>query len=998
MISPGTDETLSEIADHGFPIVGIGASAGGLAAFESFFSGIPAGADLGMAFILVQHLSPDHESILSNLIGHYTHMPVFDVQDGMAVRENNVYIIPPNRDMEITGGTLRLLDPVEPHGHRLPIDFFFRSLARDQREKAICIILSGNGRDGTAGLREIKAEGGMAMAQNQGSTEFGGMPQSAIATGLVDFELMPADMPAKLIAYTSHARRHGSATVESAPRSGNALRKILLLLLAQTGHDFSLYKTNTIYRRIERRMAVHQIDSADDYLQYLHRAPEEIEALFGDLLIGVTKFFRDPDTFRLLEEQVIPRLFSGKASRNGAIRIWCAGCSTGEEAYSLAILLLERMEILKQTYQVQIFATDIDARAIATARTGLYSACIANDIQPERLTRFFTIEAESNQYRIQKSIRDMVVFSTHDVIKDPPFSHLDMISCRNLMIYMGGELQKKLIPLFHYTLKPGGILFLGTSESIGEFNELFSAIDGKLKIYQRKQDYQGAQRTAPNQFHPALAERAASVPDRAGKASTPNSPSLRELIEQALLKQLSPSAALVNRQGDILYLYGRMGKYLEPVPGEVGINNILKMAREGLQRDLTTLLRKAAVTKDPVRTMSLAIATNGGEALVNMTIKPMIPREPQEPEQSLFLVIMEELPEPGKGHSENRKRDEKTVPSALSAAEAAAKIAALTEELRANKEYLQAINEELEISNEELQSSNEEMQSVNEELQSTNEELETSKEEMQSINEELSTVNTELQAKVLDLSQVSNDMNNLLASTGIGTIFVDLQICIKRYTPAITQIINLIPSDIGRPVAHTVSNLVGYDRMVADVQIVLDSLIPKEIDVETAGHNWYTMRIRPYRTIDNIIEGAVITFVDITEIIRIRTDLEKANEKLRLAAVAQDANDAIIVHDLEGKILGWNPGAVRQYGWSEAEALTMNVRDRIPPKIRDRELERISQLGLSEDLEPYRTQRIAKGGAIIDVSLTATGLVNETGQIYAIATTERAKERNPVRE
>lgn len=1000
MISTETNGAPSEITDRGFPIVGIGASAGGLAAFESFFSGIPAETDTGMAYILVQHLSPDHESILSNIISHYTRMPVFDVKDGMPVEANSVYIIPPSKDMSITNGMLQLTDPIEPHGHRLPINFFFRSLARDQREKSICIVLSGNGCDGTAGLREIKAEGGLVIAQSAASAEFSGMPQSALATGLVDFELEPKDMSAKLMAYTSHTHRHNGNSTAIAPRSGNVLKKILLLLRAQTGHDFSQYKPNTIYRRIERRMAVHQIETADDYLLYLQHASEEIEALFGDLLIGVTKFFRDPETFKMLEETVIPKLFSGKIAQNGLIRIWSAGCSTGEEAYSLAILLQEHMESLKQTFQVQIFATDIDVRAIAAARTGLYPTSISNDISPERLAHFFSLEIESNMYRIHKSIRDMVIFSTQDVIKDPPFSRLDMISCRNLMIYMGSDLQKKLIPLFHYTLKPGGILFLGTSESIGEFSELFSAMDGKLKIYQRKQDYQGAQRMALNQFHPPLTERIANLPESSRKATVPDRLSLRELIEQELLKQISPSAALINRQGDILYLYGRMGKYLEPIPGEASINNILKMARDGLQRDLTTLLRKAAVTSDPVKALNLSITTNGVVASINLTIKPMISPETQDIDQPLFLVIIEELTltAASKEHFEKRKRNSEPAQTVLSAPEAALKIAALTDELQANREYLQAINEELEISNEELQSSNEEMQSVNEELQSTNEELETSKEEMQSINEELSTVNTELQTKVIDLSQVSNDMNNLLASTGIGTIFVDLQLSIMRFTPAITQIINLIPSDIGRPVAHTVSNLIGYDSLVADVQIVLDSLIPKEIDVETTVHSWYTMRIRPYRTLDNIIEGAVITFVDITEIIRIRTDLEDANKKLRLAAVARDANDAITVQDLDGRILVWNPGAVRQYGWTEAEALAMNVRDRIPPQIREKEFDRIRQLGLSEILEPYRTQRIAKGGAIIDISMTATGLVNDSGQIYAIATTERAKDKNLGRE
>lgn len=481
----------------GFPIVGIGASAGGLAAFEAFFSGMPADADPGMAFVLVQHLAPDHKSILCDIIKRCTRMQVTEVEDGMTVKPNCTYIIPPNRDMAFLNGTLQLLEPSAPRGLRLPIDFFFRSLAQDQHERATCIVFSGTGSDGTLGVRAIKGEGGMAMAQNPESTEYDGMPRSAIATGLIDYVLPPAEMPIQLIAYVAHAFGKIPRPVSSpAPKTENAFNKIFVLLRTQTGHDFSQYKMNTITRRIERRMAVHQIDQLDGYVRHLQQTPVEVEALFRDLLIGVTSFFRDPEAFAALQEQALSRIFTGKPS-GGLIRVWVPGCSTGEEAYSIAILLHEQMEELNQSYNVQVFATDIDSQAIEQARAGIYSASIAADVTPERLAHFFNLYPDGGVYHIHKSIRDLMIFSEQDVIKDPPFSKLDLICCRNLLIYMSGELQKKLIPLFHYALNPGGFLFLGTSETVGEFPDLFDTLDRKSKVYQRKDGVPGA-------YHPTM--------------------------------------------------------------------------------------------------------------------------------------------------------------------------------------------------------------------------------------------------------------------------------------------------------------------------------------------------------------------------------------------------------------------------------------------------------------------------------------------------------------
>ena len=978
--------------EESFPIVGIGASAGGLAAFEAFFSGMPADVEPGMAFVLVQHLAPDHSSILTTLMQRYTRMKVYEVEDGMTVQINCAYIIPPNRDMAFLNGTLQLMEPTEPRGHRLPVDFLFRSLAQDQHERAIGIVLSGTGSDGSLGVRAIKSEGGMVMVQLPDSCEFDGMPRSAIATGLVDYELSPAEMPAQLMAYVGQAfGRPPRLAALATPLTENALKKIFILLRTQTSHDFSQYKPSTICRRIERRMAVHQIDSTDAYVKYLQQNPVEVEALFRDLLIGVTQFFRDPETFETLEAQVIPKLFEGKPA-GSVIRAWSTGCSTGEEAYSIAMLLHEHCVKLKQVYKLQVFATDIDSRAITTARAGVYPASVAENISPERLARFFTAEPDGSAYRIHKSIRDLLIFSEHDVIKDPPFSKLDLISCRNLLIYLGSELQKKLITLFHYALQPGGVLYLGTSETIGELGDMFTVLDRKNKIYQRNEDFHGARRSALGRFLPPLMFKDTDQPLFTGKMVHPLKLSLRELTEQSLLQQLAPVAALVNGHGDILYLHGRAGMFLEPAPGDAGINNILKMAREGLRRDLTTALHKAARSKERIQCRDIRVKTNGHHTLVNLSVSPVLSSTVGALETPLFLVILEEapaLPTPSSALAALAQ----SAPATSHNGDINAQIVELNEQLQAKEEYLHAAKEELETSNEELKSSNEEMQSVNEELQSTNEELETSKEEMQSINEELATVNTELQTKVTDLSRANNDMNNLLAGTGIGTIFVDFNLRILRFTPTATQMINLILSDVGRPIGHIVSNLIGYDRLVADVQEVLRTLIPKEIEVQTPESKNYTIRILPYRTLDNVIEGAVITFVDISEVVRTREALHKANELLRLAVVVHDAHDAITVQDLDGRIIAWNPGAVRMYGWTELEALSMNVRGRIPKALQELALAKVHQLSQAEILEPYQTQRLAKDGSVKEVSLTSTALVNESGNVYAIATTERLKKQ-----
>jgi len=974
-----TDAASEQAApgDAAFPIVGIGASAGGLAAFEAFFSAMPSGS--GMAFVIVQHLAPDHKSILTDLIGRYTKMHVVEVEDGMVVRPDCAYIIPPNHDMAILNGTLNLLEFTAPRGQRMPVDFFFRSLAQDQHARAIGIVLSGTGSDGTLGIRAIKGEGGMVMAQDFDSTQYDGMPRSAVATGMVDYVLPPAEMPERLIRYVDQALGKHKPDMPPGPRISDALKKIFVIVRAQTGHDFSLYKQSTIGRRVERRMAVHQIEDVGDYARYLQQNAAEVDALFRDLLIGVTSFFRDPEAFKALQDEAIVRLLSGKPA-GAAIRVWVPGCSTGEEAYSIAILLQERMDALKSNFKLTVFATDIDSLAIEQARAGVYPASIAADVSPERLKRYFTEEPGEGLFRVNKLIRDMLVFSVQDVIKDPPFSKLDLISCRNLLIYMGPELHNKLVPLFHYALNPEGYLFLGTSETIGEHWELFAALNRTAKLYQRK-DAGAAHRLPPGQFLKLPASKGgadATPPVRT--AAREAGAQLRDLTERTLLRQFAPAGALVNDRGDILYLHGRTGEYLEPAAGAAGLN-ILKMAREGLRPGLTIALRKAATGKDAVFLPGLRVKTNGVYARVDLRVQPLT-TDAGEPR--LFLVTLEP------SAAAPAKPGRVAAGATAKAGGPAPQVASLQRQLRDKEEYLQSIVEELETTNEELKSSNEEMQSINEEMQSANEELETSRDELQSVNEELATVNAELHGKVGDLSQANNDMNNLLAGTGVGTIFVDHQQNIKRFTPSITQVINLIATDVGRPVGQIVSNLTGYDQLVEDLQQVLDTLVPKEIEVHSRQGKWFVLRIRPYRTLENVIEGAVITFFDITEMHRAREALREAESLRHLAAIMTDSRDAIVVQDLQGKILSWNPAATRLYGWSEAEALAMNIRQLIPQAGQDEALSVIQKLGRAEILQPYRMERLTKEGGVVRIVLTATALIDESQQVYAVATTERA--------
>lgn len=830
-----------------FPIIGIGASAGGLEAIELFFKSIPTEKECEMAFVVVQHLSPDYKNILSDLVKLYTQMNVFLIEDGMKVRPNCVYIIPPNCNMAFFNGSLQLLKLMPEKRLYLPIDFFFRSLAESLYEKSICIIMSGTGTDGTLGLKAIKGEGGLVMVQSPESAKFDGMPRSALSTGLVDSVLPPEQMFEQLLNYvqsTFQKKTYLLANPKYFPE--NLMRKIYLIIRNQTGHDFSSYKLNTIARRVQRRMVINKFENIKNYILYLQTNQIEVQILFRELLIGVTSFFRNSDVFDFFKEGLIPKLFDKPPS--STIRIWIPACSTGEEAYSFAILLQEYMENKKQNYFVQIFATDIDEISIEKARTGIFLDSIAVDVLPQRLSKYFILE--NHTYRIHKVIRDMIVFAKHDIIKDPPFTKIDLISCRNLLIYFTTELQKKVILLFHYALNSNGFLVLGNSESIRELDDIFRAIEKKSKLYQKIEtpNSGGIIRMIKQPFIDELA-----IKQKKNTVYLEKKSNTKELLERFLLNHYAPPSVLINSNFEVLYIHGRTGKYLEPALGEANLN-ITQMAREGLKMELISAVSKVISLGVFVRYDNLRVKGEDRQSyLINLLVHPL---KKSDSSDIFILVAFEEC-------SDKTAESQNIEVSPISDKDQW--IIELERTIQTKDEYLNTTIEELETSNEELKSINEELQSANEELQSANEELETSKEEIQSVNEELTTVNTELQKKIEELSQVNNDMNNLLASTGIGTIFLNHKLDIKRFTPAATKIINLIQSDIGRPVSDIVSRLMNYQTLIQDIQKVLDTLIPKEAEVWNLDGQKYSMRIQPYRTIENVIEGVVLTFVEISK-------------------------------------------------------------------------------------------------------------------------------------
>ncbi len=800
-----------------------------------------------MAFVIVQHLDPTRKGIMPELLQRTTSMKVIQVKDRTLVQPNSVYVIPPNKDMSILHGVLHLLEPASPRGLRLPIDFFLRSLAQDQQEQSIGVILSGMGSDGSLGLRAIKEKGGVALAQDPATAKFDGMPRSAIDAGLADIVAPVDDLPGRIIAYLRRTPLAHTSETALAEKTQNALDKAIILLRTHTGHDFSLYKKNTFHRRIERRMGIHQIEKIGDYVRYLQENSQELDLLFKELLIGVTSFFRDTAVWEELRKKILPALIATRPDGH-VLRAWVPGCSTGEEAYSLAMVFKEAMEKIKpkKKIKLQVFATDLDKDAISKARQGLYPENIAADVTPLQLSRFFT--KDEHGCRVTAEIRAMVTFAPQSIIMDPPFTKLDILTCRNLLIYLATEMQKKLIPLFHYSLTPGGILLLGSAESVGAFTDLFTPLNNKLRIFQR---IDSALRSEPIDFPSSFA-----APLLSGAETRPAPkphPSLQSVADQLVLERYAPSALLVDDKGNILYVSGRTGKYLEPAAGKANWN-IFVMAREGLRYDLGNAFHRALEEKGSITVRGTKVGANGGQQFVDFTIQRL-----EEPEslRGLVMIVFTDAPAPLETNTSNKP---------VKAGKAPASRTRL-EEVRRKYEQArmeaQTTREEMQTSQEELRSTNEEQQSTNEELQSTNEELTTSKEEMQSLNEELQTVNNELQAKVDELSRSNNDMKNLLNSTDIATLFLDKNLNVRRFTTQATKIIKLIPGDVGRPITDLASDLI-YPELIADAREVLRKLGFAEKPINTGDGRWFTVRIMPYRTLDDRIDGVVITFTDIT--------------------------------------------------------------------------------------------------------------------------------------
>jgi two-component system CheB/CheR fusion protein len=885
----GADNTTQAPgADATFPVVGIGASAGGLEALEQFFRQAP--ADSGLAFVVVQHLDPTYESRLVQLLQRTSSMPVAQVVDGQAVLPNHIYVIPPGRDMALLHGVLHLMEPTKPRGLRLPIDVFLRSLAADLRGDAIGVILSGMGSDGTLGLRAIKENAGAAFVQALDCAKFDAMPRSAIDAGLADV-VAPADQlvsriltflhttPTLAPAEPAHSQ-HG-ASGDTGGAAGD-IAKVLLLLRERTGHDFSHYRKSTLTRRIERRMKLHQLPRIGDYVRLLRESEAEAELLFQELLIGVTNFFRDPAVWDLIKSDVMPALLAMRPE-GGVLRAWVPGCSTGEEAYGLAMVFKEALEAAPASANIrlQIFATDLDKTAIDKARSGVYPLGIAADVSEQRLRRFFVEEGHGRSHRISTEIREMVVFAPQNVAMDPPFTRLDLLSCRNLLIYLEPDLQQKLIALFHYSLNPGGVLLLGSAETVGQATDVFAPWHGKERLYRR---LDGPSHDEWGNF-PAAFSRHRPLPvstsgEAASAAAAPKMPNLKQLADDLLLQRFAPAAVLATAQGDIVYVSGKTGRFLEPAAGKANLN-LLAMAREGLDHALAEGFHRAMCDKMPVTLNGITVVFNGARLRLNVHVQPLDSRTAP---QGLALVVFEERPPTDPPQALPTDSAPQVGP--------AKRLVALQNDLRRAHEDLQATREEMQASQEELKSTNEELQSTNEELQSTNEELTTSKEEMQSMNEELRTVNHELVSRVDELVHTADDMNNLINSTQVATLFLDAQLGVRRFTPATARLIKLIPSDLGRPITDLVSAL-HYPELDDDAHEVLSTLVASVRDVPASDGRWYAAHLMPYRTQDNRIDGVVITFSDIAMAKALERSLDDAQQLLaRHAADESSEPDA----------------------------------------------------------------------------------------------------------
>lgn len=836
-----------------FPVVAIGASAGGLEALEQFFSNMPEGN--GMAFIVIQHLDPNYKGMMPDLIKKVTKMKVIQASDSLRVAPDTVYVIPPNKNMSILNGKLYLFAFIDMQGLRLPINFFFHSLADDLGENSIGIILSGMGSDGTLGMQNIKDRGGLTLVQDPSTSGYDSMPRNAMKSVQIDVVAPAGELPGKLISILNRSSWNGNKTDFE---DLSSIEKIILLVRSKTGHDFSQYKKNTIYRRVERRMMVHKIDHLAVYIRFLMENPEETEILFKEMLIGTTRFFRDHELWQFLVYDIFPELIKSKPDKY-TLRLWIPACSTGEEAFSYAFSLREAIESFHsyRNITVQIFASDLDSRAIEKARRGIYNEGIAASVSSERLDKYFT--KSGNIFKINADIREMVVFAVQDVISDPPFTKVDLISCRNLLIYHEQELQKKLLSVFHYSLKPEGLLILGNSETTGSQSILFDPVNSRFRVF-RKRSFE---KTSIIDFPTKVKEP--NIDSNEIKTPVKSFDNIQALTDTLILQQYSPAGVLVNSEGDIIYLTQRSGKYLEPAAGKANMN-IFSMLREGFALEFPVAFRRAVKSFEKITLKNIKIDSGSDYQLVDVIIQQI---EKPLALKGLILIVFRDvtsfkgLTKSGSGRNANGPLTE------------------LEMEHQRLKEELQNTLEAMQVSEEELKSANEELQSTNEELQSTNEELTTSKEEMQSMNEELQAVNLELMNKVDEFTAVSNDMRNLLESTEIATLFLTKDLRVRRFTSGVKKIFNLIEQDLGRSLSDMASDL-DYEDFTNDLKEVLRTLVFIEKQISSKSGTWFAVRIMPYRTADDKIEGLVITFSNITSTKKLEAELNKTISDLKI--------------------------------------------------------------------------------------------------------------------
>lgn len=900
-----------------FPIVAIGASAGGIEAFIRLLRELP--ADAGMAILFVQHLDPTHDSRLSEIFSKVTQMQVLEAQDGMIVEADHVYVIPANATMAIEGGVLRITPRAKTRVLHLPIDHLFRSLAADRGTGAVAVLLSGTGTDGTLGMEEIKAAGGITFAQDEATAAFGGMPLNAMQSGCVDRMLDVESIAHELARICEHPYIRARLDVQLG-RDDENFEKVLRLLHGAVGVDFRFYRDTTVRRRILRRMVLNTRESLRDYLAQLERDPAEVDALYQDILINVTSFFRNPDSFEALKVHVFPALV--ERNTGAPIRIWIPGCSTGQEAYSLAMVLLEYLADQHRQIPIQIFATDLSDRfCLQRARDGIYPASIEGEVSPERLRRFFV--KEEDHYRVSKAIRDICVFAKQNVTADPPFSHVDIISCRNLLIYLAPPLQKRVIPTFHYSLNPGGFLLLGGAETVGGYGDLFAPVDAKHRVYVKK--------TAGYRQYPhfVTSDIPITVPAPTGRPAPPASTAAdwQREADRTVLNLFAPCGVIINENWDVVQFRGHTGAFLAPAPGDASFN-VLRMAREGLFLDLRGALNEARMSNAEVRREKVTVKNEAGTQPIELRVLPLAPTGTGE---RLFLVLFidggQALLRAKSGHGPAGGRSWLARlfagPDGTSREprEESEEVLELRREIAATREYLQSVIEQQDAANEELKSANEEILSSNEELQSTNEELETAKEELQSVNEELTTVNEQLQNRNQELTRLNDDFANLLGSANVPMLALTADMRIRRFTPAAARFLNLLPGDVGRPITNLkpILDMPDLETVVAEV---IDSVHIYERVIRNIDGRWFSLRVCPYRTADSRISGAVIVLQDVHEF---RSQSDRLSQIVRLLDQAQDA---VFARNMNTeRVTSWNRGALRLYGWSEADAVGSTYRE-----------------------------------------------------------------------